>query len=76
MKAAPLFVLVLLTALLLGAADAPAASPAAGFALPAAGAVPGSLTDYVMGNRSRMIQITTIAFALGLVILMTSTRKH
>jgi hypothetical protein len=33
-------------------------------------------TDYVIGNRSRMIQVTTIAFGLGLVILMTSTRKH
>ncbi|MBI3409100.1 MAG: hypothetical protein HY040_12205 [Planctomycetes bacterium] len=34
------------------------------------------LFDYVSNNRSRMIQITTIAFAIGLAILLTSVRKH
>jgi hypothetical protein len=37
---------------------------------------PAGFMDYVIGNRARMIQVTTIGFALGLVILMTSTRKH
>ena len=35
-----------------------------------------SLLDYIRGNRSRMIQVTTIAFGIGLVILMTATRKR
>ena len=34
------------------------------------------LLDYFNGDRSRMIQATTIGFGLGLVILMTATRKH
>ena len=34
------------------------------------------LFDYIRGNRSRMVQVATIALAIGLVILMTSTRKH
>ena len=34
------------------------------------------LFDYIRGNRSRMVQVATIALGIGLVILMTSTRKH
>ncbi|MCI0641402.1 MAG: hypothetical protein L0Y72_08725 [Gemmataceae bacterium] len=36
----------------------------------------GGFWDYVKGNRSRMIQIAFIGFAVGVVILITSTRKH
>jgi len=34
------------------------------------------LGDYVMGNRSRIIQVAFGAFALGILILVTATRKH
>lgn len=34
------------------------------------------LMDYVLGSRARLIQVATIAFGIGLVILLTSTRKH
>lgn len=34
------------------------------------------LTDYIIGNRSRMVQTTFIAFGLGILILVTATRKH
>lgn len=33
------------------------------------------LIDYIRGNRSRLVQVTTIGFGLGLLILMTATRK-
>ncbi|MCI0380965.1 MAG: hypothetical protein L0215_25555 [Gemmataceae bacterium] len=36
----------------------------------------GGFWDYVKGNRSRMIQVAFIGFAVGVVILITSTRKH
>lgn len=34
------------------------------------------LQSYIIGNRSRMIQVVTIGFALGIAILVTATRKH
>jgi hypothetical protein len=34
------------------------------------------LTDGIVGNRSRMIQAAFVAFAIGVFILMTATRKH
>ena len=34
------------------------------------------ITDYFIGNRSRMVQTTFIAFGLGILILVTATRKH
>jgi hypothetical protein len=47
-------------------------SPSPGFMpAPVAG-----LKDYIIGNRSRMIQVVTIGFALGIVILVTATRKY
>lgn len=39
-------------------------------------ALHADLLDYFTGSRSRMIQGATIAFGIGLVILMTSTRKR
>ncbi len=33
-------------------------------------------TDGIIGNRSQMIQAAFIAFAIGVFILMTATRKH
>ena len=46
----------------------------------ASSAVPVALVagifDGVVGNRSRMIQFAFIGFAIGVGILMTSTRKH
>ena len=75
--------LVLLLAGLLGlgelaspvvAAESSAASPAAALTAPAA--VFGGLGDYIIGNRSRMIQCAFIGFVIGVVILMTATRKH
>ena len=35
-----------------------------------------NLFDYIRGNRSRMVQVATIGLGIGLVILMTATRKH
>ena len=32
--------------------------------------------NYVLGDRSRMLQVTTIGFGIGLVILLTATRKR
>lgn len=34
------------------------------------------LVDYIRGNRSRMVQVATIGLGIGLLILMTATRKH
>lgn len=34
------------------------------------------LFDYIRGNRSRMVQVATIGLGIGLVILMTATRKN
>jgi len=58
---------------------APAGSTPPVVAVPAAAApapVFASFFDYVTGNRSRVIQFAFIGFAVGVVILMTSTRKH
>jgi len=55
----------------------PSCAPAATVtpAAPSARIQANKLFDYIRGNRSRMVQITTIAFGIGLVILMTATRK-
>lgn len=73
-KSFPTLLLLVALAVLLSAGPALAGTspPEAS----SAGPLFGGLTDYVMGNRSRMIQIATIAFGIGLVILMTATRKH
>ncbi len=34
------------------------------------------LPAQILGNRSRMIQMAFIAFAIGIAILVTSTRKY
>ena len=34
------------------------------------------ITDYVIGNRSRMVQAAFVAFGVGILILVTATRKH
>ena len=36
----------------------------------------GALPGQILGNRSRMIQMAFIGFAIGIAILVTSTRKH
>jgi len=36
----------------------------------------GALHAQIIGNRSRMIQMAFIGFAIGIAILVTSTRKH
>lgn len=38
--------------------------------------LPAAATDGILGNRSRMVQVTFIAFAIGVAILVTATRKH
>jgi hypothetical protein len=47
-------------------------------AIPQSKAIPlfAGLTDGIVGNRSRMIQAAFVAFAIGVFILMTATRKH
>jgi hypothetical protein len=45
-----------------------------GAAMPAA--LVGGFTDNVLGNRTRMIQFAFVAFAVGVLILVTATRKH
>ena len=44
-----------------------AAAPAALF---------GAFTDSVLGNRQRMVQFAFVAFGIGVLILVTATRKH
>jgi hypothetical protein len=67
---------LLLGFVLLGpAAPASAAAPAPQ-AASAARTVPASLFDYIRGNRARMVQVTTLGLGLGLLILMTATRKN
>src|SRR5262249_8068014 len=34
------------------------------------------LMNYVLGDRTRLVQVTTIAFGIGVVILLTATRKR
>lgn len=74
------FVLLLCACLLgLGLAACPASaaesSPGTIVASDSA-AIFGGLTDNVFGNRSRMVQFTFIAFGLGVLILVTATRKQ
>jgi len=67
---------VLMGVLFLGAAS-PAQAQAG--ALPAASGSPSlfaGLGDYVIGNRTRMIQVTCIGFGLAVLILVTASRKH
>jgi hypothetical protein len=59
------------------AAESSPSGPAASMAASAAPTVIfAGLFDYVTGSRTRMVQFTFIGFAIGVVILMTSTRKH
>lgn len=55
---------------------AEAGQPVCAARTPPVGALPADLFDYIRGNRSRMIQVATIGFGIGLVILLTSVRKH
>lgn len=32
--------------------------------------------EYILGNRSRMVQVAFVAFGIGIAILVTATRKH
>ncbi len=76
--------LVLFFAGLVGMVTQPTAASAVSPEIPQAAkthrAVPtvlcGGITDNIIGNRPRMIQVTFIGFAIGVFILMTSTRKH
>ena len=56
------------------------ASPAARAATVAVSALPavviGGFTDYVVGNRQRMTQFAFVGFGIGILILVTATRKH
>ena len=74
------FTLLLAGLILLGlASSAPAAAvsnPRAGAPLQQPKVLVAGFFDNVVGNRSRMVQFTFIGFAIGVVILMTATRKH
>jgi hypothetical protein len=59
------------------AAQAAGVSPAAHHGPATSVSLPANkLFDYIRGNRARMVQIATIGLVIGLVILMTATRKH
>ena len=36
----------------------------------------GGFMENVVGNRQRMIQFAFVGFAIGVLILVTATRKH
>ncbi|HWY88480.1 MAG TPA: hypothetical protein VNX28_17340 [Gemmataceae bacterium] len=58
------------------AAD-PAAPPGAVSGAPVApAALFGAFTGSVLGNRQRMVQYAFVAFGIGVLILVTATRKH
>lgn len=68
-----LAVLILLLVLTLLAPPAAVADSSAAAVAPQVMALPvlqADIIDYVMGNRSRLIQITTIGFMIALVVLM------
>jgi hypothetical protein len=71
-------VISLLGLLLIGPPPSAAAGesvpPAAVAARPAA--LMGSFMQNVVGNRQRMIQFAFVGFGIGVLILVTATRKH
>jgi hypothetical protein len=70
--------LLLLALLLIGTATrvtaAESAPPPAVTARPVA--LMGSFMQNVVGNRQRMIQFAFVGFGIGVLILVTATRKH
>jgi hypothetical protein len=73
------FVVILTGLLFLGPLAAPAVAaepspPHSATALP--GALFGGMMDNVLGNRQRMIQFAFVGFGIGVLILVTATRKH
>lgn len=77
MRSAP--VMILLALLVLGTVLSPL--PANEIDYPGSNALPPALLanwfmDTIIGNRTRMVQVTFVAFGIGILILVTSTRKH
>jgi hypothetical protein len=81
-KPSQCLILFLLSLVLLGSMAAPAVAADAAVAgqeqisAPAPAPLFAGFFDSVLGNRSRMIQLACIGFAIGVFILMTATRKY
>ena len=76
-KASRLLAIFLMGLLLFGLASSAWAGESRAAATPFMPAVlPASFMQNVVGNRQRMVQFAFIGFGIGVLILVTATRKH